>query len=139
MLFSFIEKGIQVVEIEKYKAEQIISLGVLYFTNLGKDSEEYFCYNFTKDLIDNLQSVSSLRVPSINEISKYKHTQLSLSDLARKLEVDKIIQGSIIINDNKARINLEFMDINNGRILKYLNKSHIRIKPPSKLSSDRNL
>ena len=70
-----------------------------------------------KDLIDNLQSVNSLRVPSINEISKFKNIELSRSDIARKLEVNKLIQGSILISDDKASINLEFVDIDNGEIL----------------------
>ena len=117
LIDSFLNRGVNIVDIDKYKQETVVSLGVLYFTNIGNESHDYFCYNFTKDLIDYLQSVNSLRIPSINEISKYKDEDYPLSDIARMLAVDKLLHGSILVNDDIATMKLDLIDTNTGNSL----------------------
>ena len=114
---SFEEKGIEIVDIEKYESQQIRSIGVLYFTNLGTEEDEYHCHNFTKDLIEDFQSVKKMRVPSLNDISKYKNQDQPLSEVARKLQVNQLIWGSLFIKNEKASINVEFLDTDLGKTL----------------------
>ena len=114
---SFEEKGIEIVDIEKYESQQIRPIGVLYFTNLGTDEDEYHSHNFTKDLIEDFQSVKKMRVPSLNDISKYKNQDQPLSEIARKLQVNQLIWGSLFIKADKASINVEFLDTDLGKTL----------------------
>ena len=49
------------------------SLAVLYFENLGSDSEsEYFCSGITEDILTDLSKIKGLRVASRNAVIRYR-------------------------------------------------------------------
>jgi TolB-like protein/DNA-binding winged helix-turn-helix (wHTH) protein len=89
----------------------IHSLAVLPLTNLSGDPEqEYFSDGMTEMLTDNLSRIGALRVISRTSAMRYKATKKSLAEIARELNVDGVIEGSVLRSGNRVRITTELID-----------------------------
>ena len=81
----------------KAAVSPIRSIAVLPSSNLSGDpSEEYFADGMTDQLITDLAKIGSLRVISRTSVMQYKGTRKSLPEIARELNVDAIVEGSVI-------------------------------------------
>jgi TolB-like protein/DNA-binding winged helix-turn-helix (wHTH) protein/Tfp pilus assembly protein PilF len=83
----------------------IASLVVLPLENLSKDPEqEYFSDGMTDALITQLSKTGALRVTSRTSAMRYKGTKKSLPEIAKELNVDVVIEGSVMRSGNRVRI-----------------------------------
>jgi TolB-like protein/DNA-binding winged helix-turn-helix (wHTH) protein/Tfp pilus assembly protein PilF len=86
------------------------SLAVLPLDNLSGDpSQEYFVDGMTDELITDLAKVSSLRVISRTSVMRYKGTRKGLPEIARELNVDAIIEGSVVRSGKRVRITAQLL------------------------------
>jgi serine/threonine protein kinase len=84
---------------------QIRSLAVLPFKNLSGDSaQDYFADGMTEALITDLAHIHALRVISRTSVMRFKEPRTPLSDIARQLKVDAIVEGSVSRSDGLAQI-----------------------------------
>jgi len=91
-------------------ALQLRSIAVLPLDNLSGDpSQDFFVDGMTDDLITNLAKVSSLRVISRTSVMRYKGTKKTLPEIARELNVDGIIEGSVIRSGTRVRITAQLL------------------------------
>src|SRR5262245_25441234 len=75
----------------------IRSLLVLPLENLSGDPEqEYFADGLTEALITNLARIGALRVISRTTAKTYKNAQKPVPQIARELDVDGIVEGSVM-------------------------------------------
>jgi TolB-like protein/DNA-binding winged helix-turn-helix (wHTH) protein/Tfp pilus assembly protein PilF len=89
----------------------IRSLAVLPLENLSGDpNQEYFADGMTDELITDLAQIHSLRVISHTSVTAFKHTQKSLPEIARQLNVDAVVEGSILRTGNNVRITAQLLD-----------------------------
>ncbi|HVN03242.1 MAG TPA: winged helix-turn-helix domain-containing protein [Bryobacteraceae bacterium] len=83
----------------------IQSLAVLPFENLSRDpAQEYFADGMTEQLITDLGKISALRVISRTSVMQYKGTKKPLPQIARELNVDAIVEGTVERSENRMRI-----------------------------------
>jgi TolB-like protein/cytochrome c-type biogenesis protein CcmH/NrfG len=83
----------------------IRSVAVLPLDNLSGDSEqEYFADGMTDQLIADLSKIETLRVISRTSIMQYKRAQKPLSAIARELNVDAVVEGSVVRAGDRVRI-----------------------------------
>jgi TolB-like protein/DNA-binding winged helix-turn-helix (wHTH) protein/tetratricopeptide (TPR) repeat protein len=88
-------------------ARRIQSLLVLPLKSLSGDPEqEYFANGLTDALNAGLAGVSALRVISQTSSMLYKGTDKPLSRIARELNVDGIVEGSVLRSGDRIRINV---------------------------------
>jgi TolB-like protein/DNA-binding winged helix-turn-helix (wHTH) protein len=88
----------------------IHSIAVLPLDNLSGDpSQDYFADAMTDELITDLAKVGSLRVTSRTTIALYKHTSKKLPEIARELNVDGIVEGSIIRSGQRVRVTAQLI------------------------------
>jgi len=86
------------------------SIAVLPLDNLSGDaSQEFFVEGMTDELITNLAKVSSLRVISRTSVMRYKGTKKQLPEIARELNVDGIIEGSVMRSGGRVRITAQLL------------------------------
>lgn len=91
----------------------IRSLAVLPLENLSGDhSQEYFSDGMTEVLITELSKVRSLRVISRRSVIHYKGTTKTLSEIARELKVDAIVEGSALRDGDRVRISAQLVRVN---------------------------
>ena len=84
---------------------RIESLAVLPLANLSGDpQQEYFADGITEELITTLGKISSLRVISRQSVTRYKSIQKPLPEIARELNVDAVIEGSVLRSGNRVRV-----------------------------------
>jgi TolB-like protein/Tfp pilus assembly protein PilF len=88
----------------------IRSLAVLPLENLSKDPEqEYFADGMTDELTTELAHISALRVVSRTSAMRYKRTTKTLPQIARELQVDGVIEGSVLRSEGSVRINTQLV------------------------------
>lgn len=79
--------------------------------NLSNDPEqEYFAEGLTEALITTLAKIGQLRVVSRTSCMQYKRVRKSLREIARELEVDTIVEGTVLRAGNRVRITAQLID-----------------------------
>src|SRR2546425_10284634 len=92
-------------------APQMRSLAVLPLENLSRDPEqEYFAEGLTEALITTLAKIGELRVVSRTSAMQYKGVHKGLKDIARELEVDVIVEGTVLRAGRRVRITAQLID-----------------------------
>ena len=100
----------------KPPATSIRSIAVLPLSNLSGDpSEEFFSDGMTDQLITELAKVGSLRVTSHTSVMQYKGTRKSLPEIARELNVDAIVEGSVIRSGQRVRVTAQLLEARTDR------------------------
>ena len=90
---------------------QIRSLAVLPLENLSHDPEqEYFAEGLTEALITTLAKIGELRVMSRTSVMQYKGVRKPLREIARELEVDTIVEGTVLRAGRRVRITAQLID-----------------------------
>jgi TolB-like protein/DNA-binding winged helix-turn-helix (wHTH) protein/Tfp pilus assembly protein PilF len=98
--------------------EKVQSIAVLPLLNLSQDSEQdYLVDGMTDQLITDLARASPLRVISRTSTMQYKGTRKSLSEIAEELNVDAIVEGSVLPSQNNVRITAQLLDARKDRHL----------------------
>ena len=94
------------------------SLAVLPFENLSGDpSQEYFADGVTDSLITDMAQIRSLRVISRTSAMHYKGSHQALPDIARELNVDVVVEGSVARIDNRVRVTVQLIQAPSDRHL----------------------
>jgi len=97
---------------------RIESLAVLPLANLSGDpQQEYFADGMTEELITTLGKLSALRVISRTSAMRYKKTDKSLPQIARELNVDAIVEGSVLRSADRVRITVQLIQAQKERHL----------------------
>jgi TolB-like protein/DNA-binding winged helix-turn-helix (wHTH) protein len=88
----------------------IKSLAVLPLTNLSGDpKQEYLADGMTEALIGRLSGMHNLRVVSRTSVMRFKDTHLSVPEIARTLQVDGIVEGSVIRDGSRIRVHAQLI------------------------------
>jgi len=99
-------------------APKIESLAVLPLANLSGDpQQEYFSDGMTEELIATLGKLSALRVISRTSVMQYKKTNKPLPQIAKELNVDALIEGSVLRAGNRVRITAQLIQGSTDRHL----------------------
>lgn len=86
----------------------IRSIAVLPFASLSSDPEqEYFTDGMTDELITGLAKLRSLRVISRSSVMRFKGTRKSVQEIARELDVDAIVEGTVSRSADHLRVSAQ--------------------------------
>jgi len=89
---------------------RIKSLAVLPLENLSGDPEqEYFADGMTEALIANLGKIGALQVRSRTSVMQYKDVKKLLPEIARELNVDAVVEGSVVRVAEQVRITAQLI------------------------------
>jgi TolB-like protein/DNA-binding winged helix-turn-helix (wHTH) protein len=91
----------------------ISSLAILPFENLTHDSnQEYYADGMTEELITDLGKIGALRVISRTSVMSYKGARKPLAQIARELNVDAVVEGSVLRSGQRVRITAQLVRAN---------------------------
>jgi len=89
---------------------KISSLAVLPLRNLSGDpTQEYLADGMTEELIGRLAGIHDLRVVSRTSVMRFKDVQLSVPEIARSLNVDAVVEGSVIREGSRIRVHAQLI------------------------------
>jgi adenylate cyclase len=87
------------------------SICVLPFANMSGDSEqEYFSDGISEDITTDLSKVSALAVTARNTAFQFKGQSVNICDVAKKLEVSHVLEGSVRKAGNRVRITAQLIN-----------------------------
>ncbi len=118
VVFALVQRYLQYRVGASFRPNQIKSVVVLPFENLsGEEDQKYFTDGMTDELIANLAKIRSLRVISRTSSMEYKGTHKPLSQIARDLNVDAVVEGTVLRSGNRVRITAELVQVATDRHL----------------------
>jgi TolB-like protein/DNA-binding winged helix-turn-helix (wHTH) protein/Flp pilus assembly protein TadD len=89
----------------------IRSLAVLPLESLSSDaSQDYFADGMTDELISDLGQISALRVISRTSVMTYKNAHKPLPQIARELNVDAVVEGTVLRAGDRVRITAQLIE-----------------------------
>ena len=89
---------------------RISSIAVLPLENLSGDStQDYFSDGMTDELITDLAKLPSVRVISRTSTTQYKGTRKTVPQIARELNVDALVEGTVVRVGNRVRIRTQLI------------------------------
>ena len=81
------------------------------FENLMHDAEQdYFVDGMTGAIISELSKISALKVTSRTTVMRYKDRDLTAPELAKKLGVDAIVEGTVLREGDDIQIYASLID-----------------------------
>lgn len=87
------------------------SLAVLPLENLSHNPEqEYFADGITDGLITEIAKLSALRVISRTSVQRYKRCTKPVAEIARRLKVDVLLEGTVLRSGNRVRISAQLIN-----------------------------
>jgi TolB-like protein/DNA-binding winged helix-turn-helix (wHTH) protein/Flp pilus assembly protein TadD len=88
----------------------ITSLAVLPLKNLSGDpSQDYLADGMTEELIGRLSGIHNLRVISRTSVMRFKETKLSAPEIAKTLQADALVEGSVIREGDRIRVHAQLI------------------------------
>ena len=91
-------------------SQNVDSLAVLPLENLSHDSgQDYFAEGMTDELITELSKIQGLRVISRTSVKAYKGSRKSLPEIARRLSVSAVLEGTVLRIENRVRITVQLI------------------------------
>jgi TolB-like protein/AraC-like DNA-binding protein len=107
--FSLVLKAITGVQL---KANAQKSIAVLPFRDLSIDgSNEFICDGITEEIINALAKIDGLKVISRTSSFFFKNHKASLDEIAAKLGVSTLLEGSAQIHDGKIRVRAKLINV----------------------------
>ncbi len=98
--------------------EPIRSLAVLPLDDLSPSTrEDYFADGMTDELITELARIPGLRVVSRTSVMQDRGSRKSLAQIARELNVDAIVEGSVVRSGDRVRITAQLIDARSDKHL----------------------
>ncbi|OGD26005.1 MAG: hypothetical protein A2V57_10480 [Candidatus Aminicenantes bacterium RBG_19FT_COMBO_65_30] len=118
LLFALNIGGMRNFLTGRARTSLVQSLAVLPLENLSHDPEqEYFAGGITDALITELGQISTLRIISRTSVIKYQKTDKSLPQIAKELNADMVVEGSVLRSGEKVRITARLINPANDRQL----------------------
>jgi TolB-like protein/tetratricopeptide (TPR) repeat protein len=108
------DPGAGVVPIHRFDwlAAEAPSVAVLPFVNMSDDAaNEYFADGLSEELLNVLSKIRGLRVASRTSAFSFKGTNVDIPSVARKLNVARIVEGSVRKAGSRVRITAQLVDV----------------------------
>jgi TolB-like protein/Flp pilus assembly protein TadD len=92
-------------------SHEIRSIAVLPLKNLSDDpQQEYFADAMTEELISSFARIGSVRVISRTSVMGYKEAKKPIPEIAKELNVDAVLEGSVLLVKDRIRITAQLID-----------------------------
>ncbi|GLU54747.1 helix-turn-helix domain-containing protein [Dyadobacter frigoris] len=91
------------------------SIAIMPFKNLGSPETAYFCDGIMEQIHGSLSLIRKLKVISTTSTDKYKNSTQLVPQIAKELNVNYILEGSVFQANNKIRINVELVRARDDR------------------------
>jgi TolB-like protein/Tfp pilus assembly protein PilF len=91
------------------------SIAVLPFVNMSTDAEnEFFSDGISEEILNVLASIPDLKVAARTSAFAYKGTNTKISQIARELGVNHVLEGSVRKSGNQVRVTAQLIKADDG-------------------------
>jgi len=118
LVLSFLVVSLWLFRTPSPEPRSIRSLAVLPLDNLSGDAaQNYFADGMTDELITDLAQISALRVISRTSVMVYKGARKPLPQIARELNVDAVLEGTVLRSGDHVRITAQLIEASTDKHL----------------------
>src|SRR5579871_99538 len=118
VVVSFLILGVRLFRSRVPAPAGIRSLAVLPLENLSGDAlQNYFADGMTDELITDLAQIGALRVISRTSVMVYKGARKPLPQIARELNVDAVVEGTVLRSGDQVRITAQLIEASTDKHL----------------------
>mgnify|MGYP001965974402 CR=1 FL=1 len=93
------------------------SIAILPFENKGAEADEFYAYGISSDLIADVTSAGLIRVASLKDIEKLDFQNMETAEIAKKLFVRYIAQGTLWKMDSVFQLSMEIFDTKESKVV----------------------
>ena len=105
----------EVSDTEVLQTAGVASVAVLPFVNMSADpDQEYFSDGISEELLNLLAKIPELRVPARTSSFQFKGQNLDISRVARELNVQHVLEGSVRKADTTIRVTAQLIEAETG-------------------------
>ncbi len=91
------------------------AIAILPFINLSASRKhEYFSDAITAEIIDVLSQTTKWNIVSRTSVLRFKNTQEDIREIAGRLGVDAVLEGSVRLADKRVRVAAQLVNAANG-------------------------
>ena len=108
------DRGVQFVESDTFIERELYSIALLNLKNLGDSKDDFYCQGVTEGIINDLMKIADIRIPEIGGILKYHNSDLPATEIARRLQVQYLAEGTILKRDDTIKLSLQMLDTVSG-------------------------
>ena len=92
------------------------SIAILEFKNISSEANSFFAEGLTEELINQLTKIPNLKVTPRRDVERYKdNDKTDIKKIAEELEVEYIVDGSVIISSGHLRVNATLINPLEGK------------------------
>jgi len=114
---AVIVMGLKLSNVFSSDSDKQYSIAVLYFDNMSSNKEnEWLSDGFTEDILTNLSKIKGLTVIARTSVKKYKGSKITIPEIAKELDVDYIVEGSVRKYNNKVLITAQLINADNEHL-----------------------
>ncbi len=111
VLLFVITSIILMAALNQSRSAKEMSIVVLPFRNLSGDVDnQYFADGIMEDILNSLCQVSNMRVVSRTTSEHYRNTGLTAGEIAQKLNVMYVLEGSVRREGDRVRVTIQLID-----------------------------
>jgi serine/threonine-protein kinase len=88
-----------------------VAMAVLPLNNLSENANDYFADGLTSEIIRNLSIIDGLAVRSQTSSFAFKGKPRNVRDAGKQLEVDYILEGSVLRSGRQLRVNVQLIRV----------------------------
>ena len=95
--------------------EQIKSIAVLPFVDMSQEKDqEWFCDGIAETILNNLTQIDDLKVIARTSAFSFKGKNVTIDEIAHILNVEAILEGSVIKSGNRLQITAQLIKADQG-------------------------
>lgn len=88
-----------------------VGVAVLPFADLSPSADrQYFADGVHEEIVSRLAGISGLRVASQSAVARYRNSDAPTGDIARRLGVESVIEGTVRYADERVRVTAQLVD-----------------------------
>jgi adenylate cyclase len=111
-VFDITSEGILRTEDVRSDTGPVQSIAVLPFSDISAEQDQaHFCDGLTEELLNVLTRIPNLRVASRTSCFACRNNDIELSEVAEKLRVGHILEGSVRKAGNQVRISAQLIEV----------------------------
>lgn len=100
------------------KTDSELSIVVLPFKNLSNEKEnQYLADGITEGITNQLNKLGNLKVISRTSSDHFRESNKSIPRIAKELNVDYVLEGSIQYSQDKTRISVQLIDADKDQLI----------------------
>ncbi|MFB3133410.1 MAG: tetratricopeptide repeat protein [Rhodothermales bacterium] len=91
-------------------------IAVLPFSNVSADPEQdYFCEGLAAEILIGLARIPGLHLAARSSVFALKREQLDLREVGRRLKVTTVLEGAVLLSEDRLRITVTLVDAATGK------------------------